>query len=262
MSTDLIDIHAPAIEIQGLVKTYGENEVLKGIDLTVMPGEVVCVIGPSGSGKSTLLRSVNLLEEPTGGRILIEGIDVTDPETDIDRVRTRIGMVFQGFNLFPHLDVLGNLTVAQRRVKKRSKAEAEKIGHEMLERVGLAHKADAYPGHLSGGQQQRVAIARALAFDPKVIIADEVTSALDVTLQAQVMDLLTRLQKERGLTMIFISHDLGVIRRLCNSVIVMRHGEIVEAGPTAQVFDSPGSDYTRTLIAAIPHLPETTRGAA
>src|SRR6218665_371761 len=140
MITGLIDVNAPAIDVQALVKTYGDNEVLKGIDLTVTAGEVVCVIGPSGSGKSTLLRSVNLLEEPTGGKVLIEGIDITDPDIDIDRVRTRIGMVFQSFNLFPHMSVLGNLTIAQRRVKKRSKAEAEKVAHEMLARVGMDHK--------------------------------------------------------------------------------------------------------------------------
>src|SRR5690606_12647451 len=165
--------------VRGLVKSFGDNEVLKGIDLTVTAGEVVCVIGPSGSGKSTLLRSVNLLEEPTAGRIFIEGIDITDPETDIDRVRTRIGMVFQSFNLFPHMTVLDNLTIAQRRVKKRPKAEAERVAHEMLGRVGLEEKAAAYPGHLSGGQQQRVAIARALCMNPDMMLFDEPTSALD-----------------------------------------------------------------------------------
>ncbi|MBG9885030.1 ABC transporter, partial [Bacillus toyonensis] len=207
MSTDLIDVHAPAIDVQGLVKTFGENEVLKGIDLTVTAGEVVCVIGPSGSGKSTLLRSVNLLEEPTAGTIRIEGIDITDPDTDIDRVRTRIGMVFQSFNLFPHMTVLGNLTIAQRRVKRRSKAEAEKVAHEMLSRVGLAQKAGAYPGHLSGGQQQRVAIARALCMNPDMMLFDEPTSALDPELVDEVLQVMRALADE-GMTMLVVTHEM------------------------------------------------------
>lgn len=250
MSTDLIDIHAPAIEIQGLVKTYGENEVLKGIDLTVLPGEVVCVIGPSGSGKSTLLRSVNLLEEPTGGRILIEGIDVTDPETDIDRVRTRIGMVFQGFNLFPHLSVLGNLTVAQRRVKKRSKAEAEKIGHEMLERVGLAHKADAYPGHLSGGQQQRVAIARALCMKPDMMLFDEPTSALDPELVGEVLQVMRDLADE-GMTMLVVTHEMGFAREVGSRLIFMDGGHIVEDGNPREVLSNPQHQRTQDFLSRV-----------
>ena len=250
MSTDLIDIHAPAIEIQSLVKTFGENEVLKGIDLTVMPGEVVCVIGPSGSGKSTLLRSVNLLEEPTGGRILIEGIDVTDPETDIDRVRTRIGMVFQGFNLFPHLSVLGNLTVAQRRVKKRSKAEAEKIGHEMLERVGLAHKADAYPGHLSGGQQQRVAIARALCMKPDMMLFDEPTSALDPELVGEVLQVMRDLADE-GMTMLVVTHEMGFAREVGSRLIFMDGGHIVEDGDPREVLGNPQHQRTQDFLSRV-----------
>ena len=247
MSTELIDIHAPAIEIQGLVKTYGENEVLKGIDLTVLPGEVVCVIGPSGSGKSTLLRSVNLLEEPTGGRILIEGIDVTDPETDIDRVRTRIGMVFQGFNLFPHLSVLGNLTVAQRRVKKRSKAEAEKIGHEMLERVGLAHKADAYPGHLSGGQQQRVAIARALCMKPDMMLFDEPTSALDPELVGEVLKVIQGLAEE-GRTMIMVTHEMSFARKVSSQVLFLHQGLVEEEGAPEDVLGNPKSERLKQFL--------------
>lgn len=250
MSTDLIDIHAPAIEVRGLVKTFGDNEVLKGIDLTVVPGEVVCIIGPSGSGKSTLLRSVNLLEEPTGGSILIEGIDITDPETDIDRVRTRIGMVFQSFNLFPHLDVVGNLTIAQRRVKKRSKQEAEQIAHEMLERVGLAHKADAYPGHLSGGQQQRVAIARALCMKPDMMLFDEPTSALDPELVGEVLQVMRSLADE-GMTMLVVTHEMGFAREVGSRLIFMDGGYIVEEGDPREVLGNPQHQRTQDFLSRV-----------
>lgn len=250
MTTDLIDIHAPAIEIQGLVKSFGDNEVLKGIDLTVTAGEVVCVIGPSGSGKSTLLRSVNLLEEPTGGKILIEGIDVTDEETDIDRVRTRIGMVFQSFNLFPHMNVLGNLTMAQRRVKKRSKEESEKIAHEMLERVGLAHKADAYPGELSGGQQQRVAIARALCMKPDMMLFDEPTSALDPELVGEVLQVMRDLADE-GMTMLVVTHEMGFAREVGSRLIFMDGGHIVEDGDPREVLANPQHQRTQDFLSRV-----------
>lgn len=226
MITDLIDVHAPAIDVQGLVKSFGDNEVLKGIDLTVTKGEVVCVIGPSGSGKSTLLRSVNLLEEPTGGKVLIEGIDITDPDVDIDRVRTRIGMVFQSFNLFPHLDVLGNLTIAQQRVKKRSKKEAELIAHAMLARVGLAEKADAYPGHLSGGQQQRVAIARALCMNPDMMLFDEPTSALDPEKVNEVLQVIEALAEE-GITMVIVTHEMNFAFKVSDRIVFMEKGRVV-----------------------------------
>jgi len=250
MSTDLIDVHAPAIEVRGLVKTFGDNEVLKGIDLTVTGGEVVCVIGPSGSGKSTLLRSVNLLEEPTGGSILIEGIDITDPDTDIDRVRTRIGMVFQSFNLFPHLSVLGNLTLAQRRVKKRSKAESEKVAIAMLERVGLAHKADAYPGHLSGGQQQRVAIARALCMNPDMMLFDEPTSALDPELVGEVLQVMRSLADE-GMTMLVVTHEMGFAREVGSRLIFMDGGHIVEEGDPRQVLANPQHPRTQDFLSKV-----------
>jgi len=250
MSTDLIDVHAPAIEVRGLVKTFGDNEVLKGIDLTVTGGEVVCVIGPSGSGKSTLLRSVNLLEEPTGGSILIEGIDITDPDTDIDRVRTRIGMVFQSFNLFPHLSVLGNLTLAQRRVKKRSKAESEKVALAMLERVGLAHKADAYPGHLSGGQQQRVAIARALCMNPDMMLFDEPTSALDPELVGEVLQVMRSLADE-GMTMLVVTHEMGFAREVGSRLIFMDGGHIVEEGDPRQVLANPQHPRTQDFLSKV-----------
>ncbi|WP_102194166.1 amino acid ABC transporter ATP-binding protein [Microbacterium aurantiacum] len=250
MITDLIDVHAPAIDLQGLVKSFGDNEVLKGIDLTVTAGEVVCVIGPSGSGKSTLLRSVNLLEEPTGGKVLIEGIDITDPDVDIDRVRTRIGMVFQSFNLFPHLDVMGNLMIAQQRVKKRSKAEAEKVALAMLARVGLAEKADAYPGHLSGGQQQRVAIARALCMNPDMMLFDEPTSALDPELVGEVLQVMRSLADE-GMTMLVVTHEMGFAREVGSRLIFMDGGHIVEEGDPREVLGNPQHQRTKDFLSRV-----------
>ncbi|MDR2998952.1 MAG: amino acid ABC transporter ATP-binding protein [Microbacterium sp.] len=250
MSTKAIDIHAPAIDVQGLVKTFGENEVLKGIDLTVQAGEVVCIIGPSGSGKSTLLRSVNLLEDPTGGRILIEGIDITDEDTDIDRVRTRIGMVFQNFNLFPHMSVLGNLTIAQRQVKRRSKAEAERIAKEMLERVGLSEKVDAYPSHLSGGQQQRVAIARALCMNPDMMLFDEPTSALDPELVGEVLQVMRQLADE-GMTMLVVTHEMGFAREVGSRLIFMADGNIVEQGDPREVLANPREQRTKDFLSRV-----------
>ncbi|WP_194420459.1 amino acid ABC transporter ATP-binding protein [Microbacterium abyssi] len=250
MSTDLIDIHAPAIEVRGLRKSFGDNEVLKGIDLTVTGGEVVCIIGPSGSGKSTLLRSVNMLEEPTGGEILVEGIDITDEDTDIDRVRTRIGMVFQSFNLFPHLDVMGNLTLAQRRVKKRSKAEAEKVALAMLARVGLSEKASAYPGHLSGGQQQRVAIARALCMNPDMMLFDEPTSALDPELVGEVLQVMRSLADE-GMTMLVVTHEMGFAREVGSRLIFMDAGAIVEQGDPREVLANPRHPRTQDFLSRV-----------
>lgn len=250
MSTDLIDVHAPAIEVQGLVKAYGDNVVLKGIDLTVHSGEVVCIIGPSGSGKSTMLRSVNLLEAPTDGRILVEGIDITDPETDIDRVRQRIGMVFQSFNLFPHLSVLENLTVAQRRVKKRSKSESEKVAREMLGRVGLAEKADAFPSHLSGGQQQRVAIARALCMNPDMMLFDEPTSALDPELVGEVLQVMRTLADE-GMTMLVVTHEMGFAREVGSRLIFMDGGHILEQGDPREVLANPQHPRTQDFLSRV-----------
>ncbi|MEV8251711.1 amino acid ABC transporter ATP-binding protein [Microbacterium sp. NPDC076768] len=250
MITDLIDVHAPVIDVQGLVKSFGDNEVLKGIDLTVTKGEVVCVIGPSGSGKSTLLRSVNLLEEPTSGKILIEGVDITDPDVDIDRVRTRIGMVFQSFNLFPHLSVLGNLTIAQQRVKKRSKKEAELIAQAMLERVGLSEKAEAYPGHLSGGQQQRVAIARALCMNPDMMLFDEPTSALDPELVGEVLQVMRQLADE-GMTMLVVTHEMGFAREVGSRLIFMDGGYIVEEGNPREVLGNPQHPRTQDFLARV-----------
>ncbi|MFC4139991.1 MULTISPECIES: amino acid ABC transporter ATP-binding protein [unclassified Microbacterium] len=250
MTTEAIDTHAPAIEVRGLVKTYGDNEVLKGIDLTVSAGEVVCIIGPSGSGKSTLLRSVNMLEDPTGGTILIEGIDITDEDTDIDRVRQRIGMVFQSFNLFPHMSVLGNLTLAQRRVKKRSKADAEKLAREMLDRVGLSEKADAYPSHLSGGQQQRVAIARALCMNPDMMLFDEPTSALDPELVGEVLQVMRQLADE-GMTMLVVTHEMGFAREVGSRLIFMADGNIVEQGDPREVLANPQEQRTKDFLSRV-----------
>ena len=239
-----------AIELHDLRKSFGDNEVLCGIDLTVDPGEVVCVIGPSGSGKSTLLRCVNLLEQPSAGRILIEGTEITDPDCDVDDVRRRIGMVFQQFNLFPHLDVLGNLTIAQRRVLKRSKEESVEVARRMLERVGLAEKERAYPGTLSGGQQQRVAIARALCMDPDMMLFDEATSALDPELVAEVLNVMRDLATG-GMTMLVVTHEMGFARRVADRVVFMDAGAIVEEGSPAQVLDRPQHERTQRFLSMV-----------
>jgi polar amino acid transport system ATP-binding protein len=241
---------APAIETRGLRKSFGENEVLKGIDLTVRSGEVVCVVGPSGSGKSTLLRSVNLLEPPTGGEILIEGVDVLDPDVDIDRVRTRIGMVFQQFNLFPHMTVMRNLTIAQERVLRRSRSEAQKVARDMLERVGLGDRAGAHPGHLSGGQQQRVAIARALCMNPDMMLFDEPTSALDPELVGEVLEVMRRLASS-GMTMMVVTHEMGFAREVGDRLIFMDDGAIVEEGVPAEILANPQHGRTQAFLSKV-----------
>jgi polar amino acid transport system ATP-binding protein len=230
-----------AIKVVDLHKSFGQLEVLKGIDLEVSEGEVVCVIGPSGSGKSTLLRCINRLEDPTSGKVFIEGEDITDPDADIDRIRTRIGKVFQSFNLFPHLDVLGNLTVAQVKVLKRSKNEAQGIAKDMLERVGVADKASEYPIRLSGGQQQRVAIARALCMNPDMMLFDEPTSSLDPELVGEVLDVMRSLARA-GMTMMVVTHEMGFAGDVADRVVFMDEGVIVEEGPPEQVLVSPTSD--------------------
>ena len=229
---------APAIELRGLRKSFGDNEVLKGIDLTIAPKQVVCIIGASGSGKSTLLRCVNRLEEPTGGEVLIDGIDITHPDCDLDMVRTRIGMVFQQFNLFPHLTALGNVTLAQRKVLKRSDDEADQVGRAMLERVGLSEKADSFPAQLSGGQQQRVAIARALAMNPDMMLFDEATSALDPELVGDVLDVMRTLASE-GMTMLVVTHEMGFARRVADHVVFMDAGVVCEQGRPDDVLGNP-----------------------
>jgi polar amino acid transport system ATP-binding protein len=228
----------PAIELRQLRKSFGTNEVLKGVDLTVDTRQVVCVIGASGSGKSTLLRCVNRLEEPTSGAVLIDGIDITHPDCDLDLVRRDIGMVFQSFNLFPHLKALANVTLAQRQVLGRSKADAERVGREMLERVGLVEKADSFPSQLSGGQQQRVAIARALAMNPKMMLFDEATSALDPELVGDVLEVMRQLASE-GMTMLVVTHEMGFARRVADHVVFMDAGVVCEEGPPDQVLGDP-----------------------
>ncbi|WP_329340637.1 amino acid ABC transporter ATP-binding protein [Streptomyces sp. NBC_00663] len=238
------------IQVQGLHKSFGDNEVLKGIDLEIRRGEVVCVIGPSGSGKSTLLRCVNLLEEPTRGRVFVGGTELTDPNVDIDAVRRRIGMVFQQFNLFPHLTVTENLTLPQRRVLRRGKAEAAKVAAENLERVGLSEKADAYPASLSGGQQQRVAIARSLSMGPEVMLFDEPTSALDPELVGDVLAVMRMLANE-GMTMMVVTHEMTFAREVADRVVFMDGGVIVEDGTPAQVIGNPGHERTRHFLSRL-----------
>jgi polar amino acid transport system ATP-binding protein len=253
--------HATApIEIRALHKSFGDLEVLRGIDFRVATGEVVCVIGPSGSGKSTLLRCINLLEEPTSGQIFVGGVEVTDPDVDIDAVRRRIGMVFQQFNLFPHLTVTENLTIAQRRVLGRSKGEAERVAAENLERVGLAPKAHAYPSQLSGGQQQRVAIARSLAMGPEVMLFDEPTSSLDPELVGDVLGVMRQLAQE-GMTMMVVTHEMSFAREVADRVAFMDDGVILEEGPPERVVGNPGHERTRTFLARLldPAAAEVTR---
>ncbi len=235
------------IEIGGLHKSFGDLQVLRGIDLAVEPGEVVCVIGPSGSGKSTLLRCVNLLEQPTAGTIRVAGTELTDPDCDIDAVRRGIGMVFQQFNLFGHLTVRENVTIAQRRVLKRGRAEADRIAAENLERVGLADKATAYPAQLSGGQQQRVAIARSLAMDPQLMLFDEPTSALDPELVGEVLAVMRGLAAD-GMTMLVVTHEMAFAREVASRVVFMDGGVIVEQGPPSEVFGRPREERTREFL--------------
>jgi polar amino acid transport system ATP-binding protein len=237
----------PAIELRDLRKSYGSNEVLKGIDLAVDAQQVVCIIGASGSGKSTLLRCVNRLEEPSGGRVLIDGIDITHPHCDLDLVRRNIGMVFQQFNLFPHLTVLGNVTLAQRKVLGRPAPEADEVAIAMLDRVGLSEKADAYPAQLSGGQQQRVAIARALSMNPEMMLFDESTSALDPELVGDVLEVMRQLASE-GMTMLVVTHEMGFARRVADHVVFMDQGVICEQGPPAQVLEDPSTPRLQQFL--------------
>ncbi|MGP3936932.1 amino acid ABC transporter ATP-binding protein [Nonomuraea sp. KM88] len=241
-----------AIELKDLHKYFGKNEVLKGIDMTVEPGQVVCVIGPSGSGKSTLLRCVNLLEQPTKGKVFVEGTEVTDPDVDIDAVRRRIGMVFQQFNLFPHMTALQNVMIAQQRVLKRGKREAEVAAKENLDKVGVGEKCDSLPGQLSGGQQQRVAIARALAMDPSLMLFDEPTSALDPELVGDVLTVMRKLAEE-GMTMLVVTHEMGFAREVADRVVFMDGGVVVEDGPPSQVIGDPRHERTKAFLHRVLH---------
>ncbi|MDA3937219.1 MAG: amino acid ABC transporter ATP-binding protein [Actinomycetota bacterium] len=240
----------PMIRIENLHKRFGKLLVLRGVDMEIAKGEVVVILGPSGSGKSTMLRCVNRLEEATSGKIFIEDDEITNPKTDINKIRERVGMVFQQFNLFPHLTAKGNVMLAQQKVLKRSKDEAERVALETLEAVGLSDKADVFPIQLSGGQQQRVAMARALAMEPHVMLFDEVTSALDPELVREVLDVMKKLATD-GMTMMVVTHEMGFARDVADRVIFMDEGVIEEQGTPEQVFDFPKSDRTKDFLGHI-----------
>ena len=235
------------INVTNLKKSFGSNEVLKGIDLEIAEGEVVCIIGPSGSGKSTLLRCLNKLEEVTDGHVVIDGQDITEKTTDINKVREEIGMVFQHFNLFPHLSVMDNITLAPVELKRENKESAKAKAVELLETVGLSEKADAFPSSLSGGQKQRVAIARALAMNPEIMLFDEPTSALDPEMVGDVLEVMKKLAKQ-GMTMVVVTHEMGFAREVGHRVIFMDGGYIVEEGTPAEVFGNPQNPRTQDFL--------------
>ena len=241
------DIQTPIVSIRGLKKAFDQNVVLHDINLDVHRGEKVVVLGPSGSGKSTMLRCINSLEDVTGGTITVDGVVVTDPKVDINKVREHLGMVFQRFNLWPHKTVLENIMLAQRVVLGRNSDDAKARAKELLGMVGLADKADAYPASLSGGQQQRVAIARALAMEPKIMLFDEPTSALDPELVGEVLSVMTKLA-ESGMTMIVVTHEIGFAREVADRVIFMDGGYIVEEGRPSEVLVNPQEERTRTFL--------------
>ena len=238
------------IRVSNLHKSFGKNDVLKGIDEHIKKGEVVVVIGPSGSGKSTFLRCLNLLEEPTSGKIIFEDNDITDKKVDINKIREKMGMVFQQFNLFPHKTVLENLTIAPIKVKGISKAQAEKKAMELLERVGLSNKAKSYPSSLSGGQKQRIAIARALAMEPDVMLFDEPTSALDPEMVGEVLNVMKDLAKE-GMTMVVVTHEMGFAREVGDRIIFMDNGNIVEQGTPEEIFSNPKNPRTIDFLSKV-----------
>ena len=240
----------PIVRIQNLRKVFGENEVLRDIDIDVQKGEVVVILGPSGSGKSTMLRCINFLEVPTSGHIWFEDIEITAAKTDVNAVREKIGMVFQSFNLFPHLTAKGNVMLAQQKVLKRSKEEAARIAVEQLKKVGLGDRVDFFPSQLSGGQQQRVAIARALAMDPHVMLFDEVTSALDPELVRGVLDVMKQLAAG-GMTMLVVTHEMGFAREMADRVIMMDDGVIIEQGTPEQMFDHPQEERTQAFLSQV-----------
>ncbi len=238
------------IELKGIQKFYDKLEVLKCVDLKIMRGEVVVILGPSGSGKSTLLRCINLLEKPSAGHIYFEGQDLMDPKVDVCKLRERIGMVFQQFNLFPHLSAKKNVMLAQQKVLKRSGQEAERIALEQLSKVGLLERADYKPAQLSGGQQQRVAIARALAMDPHVMLFDEATSALDPELVRGVLDVMRQLA-QAGMTMVVVTHEMNFAREVADRVVFMDGGVIVEQGSPQEIFDNPQHERTKNFLGTI-----------
>lgn len=234
------------IKLENVHKSFGKNEVLKGINLHIEQGQVVVIIGPSGSGKSTVLRTMNYLEEPTSGKVIVDGMDLSDKKK-LNDVRAEVGMVFQNFNLFPHMTVMENLTLAQTKVRKTSMEEAKKIGQTLLDRVGLADKANAYPDSLSGGQKQRVAIARALAMKPKVMLFDEPTSALDPEMVSEVLDVMKSLAEE-GMTMVIVTHEMGFAKKVADRVLFVDGGLILEDNTPERVFDAPTNERTKSFL--------------
>ena len=234
------------IKLENVHKSFGKNEVLKGINLHIEQGQVVVIIGPSGSGKSTVLRTMNYLEEPTSGKVIVDGMDLSDKKK-VNDVRAEVGMVFQNFNLFPHMTVMENLTLAQTKVRKTSMEEAKKIGQALLDRVGLADKANAYPDSLSGGQKQRVAIARALAMKPKVMLFDEPTSALDPEMVSEVLDVMKSLAEE-GMTMVIVTHEMGFAKKVADRVLFVDGGLILEDNTPESVFDAPTNERTKSFL--------------
>ena len=238
------------IEVKDLRKSFGELEVLKGISEKIEDGEVVCIIGPSGSGKSTFLRCLNMLEEPTGGEIYLDGRQINDRDVDIDEVREKLGMVFQSFNLFPHMTVMGNLTLAPVKVKGMSEDEAKEKAMKLLRTVGLEDKADAYPSSLSGGQKQRVAIARALAMDPEIMLFDEPTSALDPEMVGEVLNVMRDLA-DQGMTMVIVTHEMGFAREVADRVLFIDQGIVMEQGTPQQMFNAPQNDRTKDFLSKV-----------
>ena len=238
------------VRLEGIEKWFGDLHVLKGIDFAIRPGQVVVVIGPSGSGKSTLLRTINLLEEPTLGKVHFDGKEITDIRTDVNRVRTEIGIVFQAFNLFPHKTALQNITVALKKVLKLDDGEAVERARQEMKHVGLGEKADSYPSQLSGGQQQRVAIARALAMRPKLMLFDEVTSALDPELVKEVLDTMKRLADE-GMTMLVVTHEMGFAREVGNRLLFMDEGKIIEDGNPREIFEHPTDERCKSFLSHV-----------
>ena len=234
------------IKLENVHKSFGKNEVLKGINLHIEQGQVVVIIGPSGSGKSTVLRTMNYLEVPTSGKVIVDGMDLSDKKK-LNDVRAEVGMVFQNFNLFPHMTVMENLTLAQTKVRKTSMEEAKKIGQALLDRVGLADKANAYPDSLSGGQKQRVAIARALAMKPKVMLFDEPTSALDPEMVSEVLDVMKSLAEE-GMTMVIVTHEMGFAKKVADRVLFVDGGLILEDDTPERVFDAPTNERTKSFL--------------
>ncbi len=248
----LVQRNGPIIVARDVHKWFGQFHALRGIDMEVQKGEKIVIFGPSGSGKSTFIRTINRLEEHQRGQIIVDGIELTHDVKDIAAIRQEIGMVFQSFNLFPHLTVLRNITLAPMQVRRWSKDEAEKTAMQLLERVGIPEQAEKYPGQLSGGQQQRVAIARALAMQPKIMLFDEPTSALDPEMIKEVLDVMTELA-ESGMTMLVVTHEMGFAREVCDRLVFFDEGQVVEQGTPEQIFENPQSERTKMFLSQILH---------